>query len=91
MIAFFRLAILSVLASTVVYFSVAWFLRSTRRERLEGEWDVANPGGDPEQRRAEVEKGVEAFTETWAYKALWLIYIVPIAAIGYTLLMTNWN
>ncbi len=88
---FVRLLILAVVASTVVYFSVAWFLRSTRRERLEKEWDAANPGGDPKDRRREVEEGVEAFTQTLGYRALWLIYVLPVLAVGYTLVMTNWN
>ena len=88
---FVRLLILALLASSIVYVSVAWFLRSTRRERLEKEWDAANPEGDPEARRREVEEGVTAFTQTLPYRALWLIYILPVAAIGYTLIVTNWN
>ncbi|MEL7013727.1 MAG: hypothetical protein AAFO72_10665 [Pseudomonadota bacterium] len=88
---FVRLLILALVVSTVVYFSVAWFLRSTRRERLEKEWDADNPGGDPAERRRDVEEGVQAFTQSFAYRALWLIYILPVLAIGYTLAMTNWN
>jgi len=88
---FIRLVIMALIASTVVYFSIAWFMRSTRRERLENEWDAENPGGDVEQRRKEVEAGVTAFTQTLPYRALLLIYIVPLAAIIYTLLATNWS
>jgi hypothetical protein len=88
---FVRLLVLALVASSVVYICVARFLRSTRRERLEKEWDAEHPEGDPETRRAEVEKGVQAFTQTLPYRALWLIYILPVAAVGYTLLATNWN
>ena len=88
---FVRLVVLALIASTVVYFSVAWFLRSTRRERLEREWDAANPDGDPDARYRDVEEGVEALKQSFGYKALALIYILPIAAILYTLIATNWN
>lgn len=88
---FVRLLVLAVVASAVVYFSLAWYLRSVRRERLEKEWDAEHPHGDPADRRREVEEQVEAFTQTLPYRALWLIYVLPIVAIGYTLLMTNWN
>lgn len=89
--AFIRLLILSLVVSTVVYVCVAWFIRSTRRERLEKEWDAANPGGDPAQRKAHADAGVDALTQSLGYRALWLIYILPIVIIGYTLLVTNWN
>ena len=88
---FVRLLILAIVASTVFYFCIAWFLRSTRRERLEKEWDAKNPGGDLTQRQHEVEDGVNAFTQSWPYRALWLIYIIPVAAVVYTLIATNWN
>lgn len=88
---FVRLLVLAVVASTVVYVCVAWFLRSTRRERLEKEWDAENPGGDQTERRRVVEEEVQKFTQTLPYRALWLIYILPIAAVGYTLIATNWN
>ena len=89
--AFLRLIVFGAIGLTVLYLSVAWFARSTRRERLEKEWDAANPGGDIEVRRAEVEKGVDEFRGTLVYRALLLIYIVPAALVIANLIVTNWN
>lgn len=76
--AFIRALLVLLLGLTVIYVCVAWYCRSVRRENLEKQWDAANPGGDHIQRGMEVEKGVESFTASWAYRALWLIYVVPI-------------
>ena len=84
-----RLVFILAIVCTAVYLSVAWFLRSTRRERLEKEWDAANPGGDLANRRVDVEKGVTAFTQTLGYRALWLIYIVPVVLVVLSYFMTN--
>ena len=85
------LFIFGFIGTTILYFTVAWFARSTRRERLEKRWDAANPGGDPKVRRVEVEQGVDAFRASLAYRLLWLIYIIPAAVVLATLILTNWN
>ena len=84
-----RLILMLALACTVGYLAVAWYLRSTRRERLEHEWDRENPDGDRETRKVDVEKGVTAFTQTLGYRALWLIYIVPVVLVVLSYFMTN--
>jgi hypothetical protein len=86
-----RLVVFGGIGLTIVYLAVAWFARSTRRERLEKEWDAANPDGDPETRATEVEKGVDEFRASLGYKALLLIYIVPAGLAVITLINTNWN
>ena len=84
-----RLIVILGVACTAVYVVLAWYLRSTCRERLEHEWDAANPGADPASRASDVEKGVVAFTQTLGYRALWLIYIVPVALVTLSYFMTN--
>ncbi len=91
MVAPVRLVVVGLIVLTVVHLSVAWFLRSTRRERLEREWDAANPGGTPEARKAAVEEGVAAFRESLVYRALWLIYVLPATFVVVVLAVTNWN
>lgn len=86
-----RLAIFGFMALTIVYLVMAWFVRSTRRQQLEQEWDAANPGGSPETRRIEVEQDVEAFRKTLAYRSLWLIYVLPVIFVIAVLVNTNWN
>ncbi len=86
-----RLVVFGAIALTVVYFAVTWFARSTRREKLEKEWDAANRDGDHATRRAEVEKGVDAFRASLVYRAFALIYIVPTIAVIVVLIATNWN
>ncbi len=89
MLALARLVVVGGIALTVVYLSVSWFVISTRRERLEREWDAANPDGDPAVRKAVVDEGVRAFKATAAYRALWLIYLLPAAVVTAVLVVTG--
>ncbi|MCP3968852.1 MAG: hypothetical protein GY717_00745 [Rhodobacteraceae bacterium] len=86
-----RLVVFGAIGLTVVYLAVAWFVRSTRRERLEKQWDAANPAGDAEARRAEVEKGVDEYRGGLVYRSLLLIYIVPAVLVVANIVVTNWN
>lgn len=75
-----RLVIFGGIALTVLYLAVGWFARSTRRERLEKEWDAANPGGDPAERAAFVEKGMAEYHASLRPKLVLLVYVVPVLA-----------
>lgn len=86
-----RLFAVGLITLTIVYCSVAWFVRSICRERLEREWDAANPDGDPETRRAAVDEGVRVFRATLAYRGLWLIYALPAIFLTSLLVVNNWN
>ena len=86
---FIRLIVLGFVVCSVIYVAVAWFLRSTCRERLEKEWDAENSEQDPQKRAAEVEAGVTEFTHSLGYRALWLIYIVPVLLIAVSYFTTN--
>ena len=47
MIAFARLAVIGLIAMTVMYFVLSIYSRSVRREKLEKEWDAEHgAGGD---------------------------------------------
>ena len=86
---FVRLIILAGILCTLIYAAVAWHLRSITRERLEKEWEAEHPGRDASERGAEVEAGVEAFKQTLGYRALGLIYLVPVVLIALTWFQTN--
>ena len=91
MLALVRLVVVGGIVLTVVYLSVSWFVISTRRERLERDWDAANPDGDPVARNAAVDDGVRAFRASAAYRALWLIYVLPAALVTAVLVVTGSN
>jgi len=89
--AFIRLIVFGFIGLSILYFAVTWFARSTRRERLEKRWDAEHPDGDPAARAEVVERGVDAFKTSLAYRAFLLIYIVPAALVLANLIVTNWN
>ncbi len=86
---FIRLVIIGAIALTIVYLSVAWYCRSVRRERLENEWDAENPGGSVDVRQKVVEDGVKEFRSSLTYRALLLIYVVPVILVAIAWYATN--
>ena len=86
---FIRLVIIGAIGLTIIYLSVAWYCRLVRRERLEKEWDAENPEGSIDVRRKVVEDGVEEFRSSLAYRALLLIYVVPVILTGVAWYVTD--
>ncbi len=85
-----RLVVFGFLALTVIYFSVAWYSRSVRREKLENEWDADHPeGGDAAARDAFIEKGMAEYHSSIRPKLILLVYVIPILAVGLLMYLIN--
>ena len=85
-----RLVVFGFLALTVIYFSVAWYSRSVRREKLENEWDADHSeDGDAAARDAFIEKGMAEYHSSIRPKLILLVYVIPILAVGLLMYLIN--
>ena len=82
-----RLIFMALVVLTVVYFLVAVYSRSVRREKLEKQWVADGLEGD---RDAWIEAGMKAYEKGLKRRLLWLIYIVPMVAFAATIYFVNW-
>lgn len=90
--AFLKLVIVGAIALTVIYFSIALYSRSVRREKLEKHWDADPPeGADAEARRAYIEQGMEDYYHGFRRKLILLVYVVPTVAVAIILYVINAN
>ena len=77
-----RAGLLGFVILSVVYLVALIYSRSVRREELEKDWDARNPGlRDDPARDAFVEDGMKSYGSSLRVKLLWLVYILPMAAI----------
>lgn len=91
MIGLLRLLVFGFLALSVFYVLMFFWLRSLRREGLEKDWD----GGealplDGETREAYIERGMAGFGRSLAVRLLWLIYVIPLIALGVVVYFVNY-
>ncbi|MFU8823992.1 hypothetical protein [Yoonia sp.] len=90
--AFIKLAIFGFIALTVVYWSIALYARSVRKERLEKSFDAANPGtADKAARDAFVAQGMAAYQASFRPKLIGLVYVVPTLAVAIIAYLINTN
>ncbi|MDX8351873.1 hypothetical protein [Cognatiyoonia sp. IB215182] len=86
---FVKLVVFGFIGLTVVYWSIALFSRSVRKERLENQFDAEHPeGGAPGARDAFIAEGLKAYDSSIRPKLIGLVYVIPtvvIAAIAYTI------
>lgn len=86
---FVKLVVFGFIGLTVVYWSIALFSRSVRKERLENQFDAEHPeGAAPGARDAFIEEGLKAYDSSIRPKLIGLVYVVPtvvVAAIAYTI------
>lgn len=75
MIGFLRLFVIGFVLLTILYFVVAIYARSTRREELENAWEDGGRRGD---REAFVAEGMARYEKSLRRKLVWLVYVVPI-------------
>ena len=73
-----RLGLVLAVALTVVYFLVAIYSRSVRREKLEKEYDA---GGIEAERDTFIAEGMERYEHSLRRKLIWLVYIIPTVVI----------
>jgi ABC-type multidrug transport system permease subunit len=88
MIAMLRVAVFWAIALTVVYFLVAIYSRSVRREWLEKKYDA---GGIEGERHDYIEAGMQAYEQGLRRKLLWLVYIIPTVVVGVTIYFVNYQ
>ena len=86
---FVKLVVFGFIGLTVVYWSIALFSRSVRKERLENQFDAEHPeGGAPGERDEFIAEGLKAYDSSIRPKLIGLVYVIPtvvIAAIAYTI------
>lgn len=93
MIAFLRLIGLVLLIELIFYGLLTVYLRSTRREALEEEWDRRYPqrAGDTEERRTFVRRSMRGFSKTLRARLALLVLVLPVVAIVVIIVIVNYN
>lgn len=86
MIGLVQLLVFGFLGLSVVYILVSIYSRSVRRENLEKEYDAGGIEGD---RDAFIDAGMIAYQKGLRRKLIWLVYIIPMVAVGVTVYLVN--
>ena len=84
-----RLVVFGFIFLSIIYWSLSWFSRSVRREKLENEWDEQRPEGTT--RDQFVAAGIKEYNEGLRPKLLLLVYVVPTIVIAGIIYVTNAN
>ncbi|WBU61757.1 hypothetical protein [Paracoccus albus] len=79
-----RLVVMLLLIEAIFYLLISIYLRSTKRESLEDEWDRRHPdrAGDSPERREFVRRSMVGFQKTLKARLVGLVFILPTIAIG---------
>ncbi len=88
MIAILRLVFFGAIGLTVVYWLVAIYSRSVRRERLEKEFDAGDVEGS---RDDHIKIGLDAYEHGLRRKLIVLVYIIPALIIAVTVYFVNYQ
>lgn len=93
MTALIRLIVLVFLLEAMFYLLLRIYIRSLRRERLEEIWDERHPekAGDGASRDEFVRKSMVGFDKSLKSRLLWLVFILPTAAIMGIVYWVNWQ
>jgi hypothetical protein len=81
-----RLIVFGFVGLTIVYWLVSIYSRSVRRETLEKRFDAGGVEGD---RDAYIEAGMADYERGLRKRLIWLVYIIPMAAMGLTIYFVN--
>ncbi|WBU65272.1 hypothetical protein [Paracoccus aerodenitrificans] len=78
-----RLAIVLFIIEAVFYVLISVYLRSTKAESLEDEWDRRHPdrAGNSPERRKFVQRSMTGFQKTLKARLVALVFVVPTVAI----------
>ncbi|WP_298429698.1 hypothetical protein [uncultured Jannaschia sp.] len=87
MIGLLRLAVMLLIALTVIYWALVFYFRAGERDRLEEEWQRDQP---PLPRDTFVENGLRSYQGSLRRKLLWGVYILPIGAICTLIYVVNY-
>ncbi|MDS9467520.1 hypothetical protein RGQ15_08020 [Paracoccus sp. MBLB3053] len=92
MMALLRLIGLVLAIELIFYFLLSVYIRSTRREVLEKEWDRRHPdrAGDTAERRDFVRRSMVGFGKTLRARLVGLVLILPVVAIIVIVILVNY-
>jgi hypothetical protein len=87
-----RLVFFGFIGLTAVYFMIAIYSRSVRREKLEKVWDQDNPDSPDETARdAFVEAGISQYNAGIRPKLILLVYVIPTVLVAVIHFLTSYN
>lgn len=85
-----RMALVALVLLSIAYWLVSVYSRSVRRERLEREWEEdQRRGKDAGGRDDFLRRGLRRYDQSLRKRLIWLVYILPILAIGATIYAVN--
>ncbi|MFD1796382.1 hypothetical protein FQV27_00530 [Paracoccus aurantiacus] len=84
MMVLLRLVLFLFIVEVIFYLLLTIYLRSTKREALEDEWDRRHPdrAGDSAERSAFVRRSMVGFQKTLKARLVGLVFILPTIAIA---------
>ena len=86
-----RLVFFGAIGLTIIYFLVAIYSRSVRREKLEDRWAAEHGDtGDAAERAAYIEKGMAEYDSSIRPKLLLLVYVVPTVLVAAIHILTTY-
>lgn len=86
MLGLLKLLIFGFAFLTLVYLAVSVYARSARAQELRREWEER---GGPGDRDAYVDEGMAQYRRSLARRLILLVYVVPVAAVGVIVYITN--
>lgn len=91
MLALLRLLIFVLAIEVIFYLLLSIYLRSTRREALENEWDEENPGraGPSEERSEFVRRSMIGYSKTLRARLAALVLVLPLVLIIFIVILVN--
>lgn len=93
MMALLRLIAMVLVIELIFYVLLGIYLRSTRREALEKEWDARHPdrAGDSPERREFVRRSMVGFRKTLRARLATLVLVLPLMAVVLIVILVNYN
>lgn len=91
--AFMRLIAMVIVVELIFYVLIGIYIRSTRREALEHQWDARRPdlAGDTPQRRKFVRRAMVGFRKTLRSRLVGLVLVLPVVAMIVIIVLVNYN
>lgn len=84
--AFVRILGMALIALTVVYVSLWFYFRATKRERLEAQWDEKQAPGN---RESFVKAELTDYETSLKRKMIWGVYVIPMCLLSLLIYVTN--
>lgn len=91
--AFLRLIAMVLVVELIFYGLLTVYLRSTRREALEHEWDERHPdrAGDSPERREFLRRAMVSYRGKLRRRLAFLVLVLPVVAIVAIIILVNYD